>query len=161
MATRKRTVLIVDDEAGQRAWMRGVLRQNGYAVLEAADYTEALSVKDGQAEVIDMFVIDIRLPGGSGYDLSLELVAGSPASKILFVSGTAGAELCKYFTTPLQTVQFLQKPFDAEQLIGRVRDLFGDSAEVQITNASANMPMPSAVSHVRASCRPLKRPGKC
>ena len=129
MATRNKTVLIVDDESGQRAWMRGILRRQGYAVLEAADYTEALSIKTRHAEEIDLFVIDLRLPGGSGYDLSEELLSAHPASKILFVSGTTGAELCKYFAKPLPAGQFLHKPFKAAQLASRVSEMFQPAAE--------------------------------
>ena len=139
MTPRKKTVLIVDDESLQRAWMRGILRRQGYAVLEAADYTEALSLEAHQHENIDLFVIDLRLPGGSGYDLSEELMAAHPSSKILFVSGTAGAEQCKYFATPLPAVQFLHKPFEAAQLAARVREIFEAPADARIANASANM----------------------
>lgn len=128
MTIRKRTVLIVDDESGQRAWMRGILRRQGYSVLEASDYPEALAVKARHCEQIDLFVIDLRLPGGSGYDLSKELLAAHPASKLLFVSGTTGAELCKYFAKPLPVGQFLHKPFEAAELASRVREIFPPSA---------------------------------
>ncbi len=139
VSTRNKTVMIVDDESAQRAWMRGILRRQGYAVLVAADYTEALSVKARHHENIDLFLIDLRLPGGSGYDLSEELVAAHPSSKILFVSGTAGAELCKYFATPLPAAQFLHKPFEAAQLAARVREIFQPPKETSIANASADM----------------------
>jgi two-component system, cell cycle sensor histidine kinase and response regulator CckA len=124
VVTRK-TVLVVDDESAQRAWMRGILRHQGYTVLEAADYAEALSVRAGHDAKIDLLLIDLRLPGGSGYDLSEELMAAHPNCRILFVSGTTGAEICKYFARPLPAVQFLQKPFDAAQLAARVREIFG------------------------------------
>jgi len=153
--------MIVDDESAQRAWMRGILRRQGYVVLEAADYPEALSVKSGHAEQIDLFVIDLRLPGGSGYDLSEELLAAHPASKILFVSGTTGAVICKYFANPLPVGQFLHKPFEAAQLAARVREMFQPSAASAMAGES---PVPTG--HGDASAfRPVgavrKRQPKC
>jgi len=157
----KKTVLIVDDESLQRAWMRGILRRQGYAVLEAADYTEALSLEAHQHENIDLFVIDLRLPGGSGYDLSEELMAAHPSSKILFVSGTAGAEQCKYFATPLPAVQFLHKPFEAAQLASRVREIFEAPADARIASVSGNMAAPANGAEVPSRSATSKRQGKC
>jgi response regulator RpfG family c-di-GMP phosphodiesterase len=137
VTTRKKTVLIVDDESMQRAWMRGILRRQGYAVLEAPDYAEALTVEACHVH-IDLFLIDLRLPGGSGYDLWGELMAAHPDSKILFVSGATGAEICKYFASPLPAVQFLQKPFEAAQLAARMREIFEPSAETFVASASGD-----------------------
>ena len=149
MTTRNKTVLIVDDESAQRAWMRGILRRQGYAVLVAADYPEALSIKTRHTEQIDLFVIDLRLPGGSGYDLSQELLAAHPTSKILFVSGTTGAELCKYFANPLPVGQLLHKPFEAAQFASRVREIFQPSAAAMVAGESAG-------SNVRADGAPFR-----
>ncbi|MEO8595754.1 MAG: response regulator [Candidatus Solibacter sp.] len=126
--SKPKTILIVDDEAKQRAWMRGILRRQGYVVLAAADYAEALDVKAAFQGVIDLFLIDLRLPGGSGYDLSLDLREAENGSRILFVSGTTGAELCKYFPAPVPEVQFLHKPFPASQLAQRIREILESAA---------------------------------
>jgi len=139
VAIHKKTVLIVDDESLQRAWMRGILRRQGYAVLEASDYAGALAAMVRYLGTIDLFLIDLRLPGGSGYDLAEELLAAHPASKILFVSGTAGAELCKYFASPLPPVQFLHKPFEASQLAARVKEIFQPVDQSLSANAFNNM----------------------
>jgi len=161
VTTQNKTVLIVDDESAQRAWMRGILRRQGYAVLEASDYTEALSVKTRDTGSIDLFVIDLRLPGGSGYDLAEELLAAHPASKILFVSGTAGAEICKYFATPLPVVQFLHKPFAAVQLASRVREIFQPAMDPSVATATAGASSPGDDQVLRAAPSLPKRQRKC
>ena len=161
MTNPKKTVLIVDDESAQRAWMRGVLRRQGYHVLEAADYSEALTVKAGHEREIDLFLIDLRLPGGSGYDLSFELLAAHPSSKILFVSGTAGAELCKYLTTPVPAVQFLHKPFAADELAGRVKELFEPAGNAMAAGAQAFIASERAEPVLQIGKAKSKRHSKC
>jgi DNA-binding response OmpR family regulator len=41
--------------------------------------------------------------------------------KVLFVSGYAGAELCRFFGLPVTDVHFLRKPVDPAELLGRVK----------------------------------------
>jgi len=121
MSMSTRTILVVDDESAQRDLIRGILRQEAYAVLEASDYDEALTVQKQHPGEIDLLLIDLRLPGGDGYGLSIELLAIEPHLKVLFVSGNAGAELCKFFNMPVTDVHFLQKPFQSTQLLQRVK----------------------------------------
>jgi len=117
--------------------MRGILKRQGYEVIEAADYNQAVGLNTTHPGRIDLFLIDLRLPDGSGYDLSVELRAAHPGSKILYISGTAGAELCKYFETPLQEVQFLHKPFQAADLARRLPELSRPDGEPLAANAAA------------------------
>jgi len=133
-----KTAVVVDDEATQRAWMRGILRRLGFGVAEAATCREALELT-AQRQQIDLFIIDLRLPDGSGHELSRELRALQPGSTVLLVSGTAGAEICKYFDTSLQQVQFLHKPFQASELAQRIREMFAKPGKPLIANASAGV----------------------
>jgi CheY-like chemotaxis protein len=107
----KRTILVVDDEAEQRDFMRRVLQLGAYTVLEASDYAEALAVQRGHLGEIDLVVTDVSLPGGNGYQLSRALLAAEPRLQVLFVSGHAGAELCKFFGAQMNDMRFLEKPF--------------------------------------------------
>jgi len=45
--------------------------------------------------------------------------------KVLFISGHAGAELCKFFDMPVTDVHFLQKPTEPAELRGRVKFVLG------------------------------------
>jgi DNA-binding response OmpR family regulator len=62
-----RTVLIVDDEAPVRESLRRYLKAVGYAVMEAADFDQA--VRTLGATSVNAVVLDVRLPGRSGLDL--------------------------------------------------------------------------------------------
>ncbi|HTX35093.1 MAG TPA: response regulator [Bryobacteraceae bacterium] len=117
----RRTVLIVDDEAAQRDLMRGILQQESWSVLEASDYQEALAVQQQHPGEIAVLVIDLRLPGGNGFDLSKSLLAREPHLKVLFVSGQAGAELRRFLDVTVPEVHFLQKPFQPPELLEHVK----------------------------------------
>jgi len=136
MSMTQRTVLVVDDEKSQRDLIRDILRLEAYAVLEAADYEEALAVQGRHLGEIDLLLIDLSLPGRNGYELSKALLAVEPDLAVLFVSGHAGAELCKSFNMPVTDVHFLQKPFPPAELVRRVKFLL-ESAGPLAGNISA------------------------
>jgi CheY-like chemotaxis protein len=125
MSAPNKTILVIDDEAEQRELVRTILRPNAYTILEAADYDDGLAVQNAHLGEIDLVLIDVSLPGRNGYELSKALLAIEPHLEVLFVSGYAGAELCRYFAMPVTDVHFLQKPVDPADLIGRVKFVLG------------------------------------
>jgi CheY-like chemotaxis protein len=125
MSTSNQTILVIDDEAEQHELVRAMLRTEAYSVLEASDYDDALAVQKTHLGEIDLVLIDLRLPGGNGYDLSKDLLAIEPRLKVLFISGLTGAEICKFFDMPMTDLQFLQKPFNPVELRRRLKLLLG------------------------------------
>jgi DNA-binding response OmpR family regulator len=125
MSMSNKTILVIDDEPEQRDLVRTMLRHEAYSILEASDYDEGLSVQNSHRGAIDLVLIDVSLPGRNGYELSKALLAIEPHLKMLFVSGHAGAELCKFFAMPVTDVHFLQKPFNSAELTERVKFVLG------------------------------------
>jgi CheY-like chemotaxis protein len=83
------TVLIVDDERSLRLYMARVLEDDGYAVLEAANGLEALSLLDDpQAENVRLVITDVLMPGMDGMDLATHLAGRTPSLPVLFISGS-------------------------------------------------------------------------
>jgi CheY-like chemotaxis protein len=73
-ASRRPTVLLVDDEATVRAFLRAYLEEADYAVCEAGDVDSALSALD--AATVDAVVLDIRMPDPMGWGRTgLEVLA--------------------------------------------------------------------------------------
>jgi DNA-binding response OmpR family regulator len=70
MAERKR-ILAVDDDAPALSALKQTLTQRGYEVLTAASGEEALQV--AQKETIDLFILDVSMPGLSGFDVCKEI----------------------------------------------------------------------------------------
>jgi DNA-binding NtrC family response regulator len=127
MSMSNRTILLVDDEAEQRDLIRHILYLEAYTVLEASDYVDALGVQAKHLGETDMLLIDVSLPGGNGYALAKDLLAIEPHLKVLFISGHAGAELCRFFNMPVSDVHFLQKPFQGTDLLQRVKLVLGSA----------------------------------
>jgi DNA-binding response OmpR family regulator len=121
MITRNQTILLVDDELPARKRMCAILRKGGYRVVEARDYKEALGLYRRLREVIALLLIDVALPGNNGCELAKAALALDPAVQILFMSGPAGAEVCKFYGILATDVHFLEKPFRSSMLLTRVK----------------------------------------
>lgn len=119
LAQGTETVLVVEDEEGVRAWTRHVLEMCGYHVLEASHGQQALALAEGH---LDILVTDVVMPKMSGRQVAEALVARHPDMKVLYVSGyTDDAIVRRGIMT--STSAFLQKPFSAQALATKVREL--------------------------------------
>ena len=109
---KPKTILVVDDEAGMRHLIGTVLRQVGYAVLEAADCESATRIHRRHHGQIDLLLTDIGLPDLDGSQLAAVLRESEPNLQVLFMSGQS--ESAEY-------VPFLRKPFGVGELLRTVQ----------------------------------------
>lgn len=123
LAIDSMTVLLVDDEADDRALVREALRSRGYAVLEADSFAGCVAVFERNQDAVQLLIADISLADGNGCDLALALWKQKPDLKVLFVSGHVGAEVCRFYGLEVTDLHFLRKPFTAQQLETRVREV--------------------------------------
>ena len=115
-----RLVLVVDDDAQIRAYIKTILKGADFQVLEAADGVNALEVFDVWRKSIDLVITDIRMPRMTGRDLARSLRSQRPAIPVLFVSGeSASPDL----NDPGKGFFFLEKPFGPKALLDIVRRL--------------------------------------
>jgi DNA-binding response OmpR family regulator len=114
------TVLLVDDDPDVRAILSEVLRIGGFAILEAADGTDALRIAETTPRPIEILVTDINMPGIDGLELSRRVQALRPATGVVYMSG-APADVVAAWGLVTGTV-FLQKPFGPDVFLDRVRD---------------------------------------
>jgi len=122
----RETVLVVEDEQVVRATVRRALQRHGYAVLEAANGTEALRINALYEDPIHILVTDVVMPEMSGRELASRLCTVRPEMRVLYTSGyTEDAIVRRGFLEP--GIHFLEKPFTAEALARKVRDVL-DSA---------------------------------
>ena len=115
------TVLLVEDERGVRHLARDVLGRYGYRVLEAGDGSEALRLAASHEGSIDLLLTDVVMPGMSGAELAERFLALRPGVRVLFASGYASDAVMRHGIT--DGVPFLQKPFEPDELVRRVREL--------------------------------------
>jgi hypothetical protein len=116
------TVLLVEDEPGVRHLARDVLSRYGYRVIEAADGAEALRLAEGHAEPIHLLLTDVVMPGMSGAELAERFRALRPDVPVLYASGYADEAVVSHGVRH-EGMPFLQKPFEPDDLVRRVRDL--------------------------------------
>jgi two-component system nitrogen regulation response regulator NtrX len=112
-------ILIVDDEAGVRASLGGVLRDEGYTV-DAVDSGEACLQQLAQ-RTYDVILLDIWLPGMDGLVALEQVVARSPDVPVVMISGHANIESAVR-ATKLGAFDFIEKPLSLEKTMLVVRN---------------------------------------
>jgi PAS domain S-box-containing protein len=114
------TILLVEDNDAVRRPVTRLLADLGYDVLAANGPEEAITLAHGRT--IDLLVTDVVMPGMNGRLLSEKLVAAQPSMRVLFMSGyTDDAVIARGVIEP--GTAFLQKPFGADRLAQKVREL--------------------------------------
>ncbi|GAB3504089.1 response regulator transcription factor [Amycolatopsis cihanbeyliensis] len=111
-------VLVVDDEAGVRKALQRGLRAEGMDVITAADGPSALRL--GQTGSFDVLLLDIMLPGLSGYRVLQQLRAEGVKTPVLLVSAKDG-EVDQADGLDLGADGYLVKPFSFVVLVAQVR----------------------------------------
>jgi two-component system, cell cycle sensor histidine kinase and response regulator CckA len=118
------TVLLVEDDDQVRAFVRSLLTNHGYKVVEARTGAEGAKVAEEMNYKLDLLLTDMLLPELSGSDLAEQLLARRPGLKILFITGYVEGDIVQRCITELGA-SFLDKPFAPSVLLQRVRDAIG------------------------------------
>jgi DNA-binding response OmpR family regulator len=110
-----RIVLVVEDDAPLRAMYRTALRMAGFFVQEAGNGFDALRALD--ADPPDLVVLDLGVPGISGYAVRQEIATSAHTHHvpIVVVTGLPGPH------DGLQVDRLLTKPVTPEELVEVVR----------------------------------------
>ena len=116
------TVLVAEDEEPVRALVREVLHRSGYTVFEASGGEEAISLSQRHPEPIHLLLTDLVMPGIGGRILADRLAPLRPAMKVLYMSGYTDDEMMRE-AVQQAAVAFLPKPFSADTLLRKVRDV--------------------------------------
>ena len=112
------TLLIVDDEANIRSSLQGALGREGYQVEVAASLAEA---RGKLRESYDLVLLDVWFPDGSGLDLLAEIMASTPDTIVIMMSGHATIDAAVK-ATRLGAFDFLEKPILLERLLVLLRN---------------------------------------
>lgn len=113
-------ILIVDDMAANLRLLSLILAEDGYKVRAALSGAQALDA--ARAQVPDLVLLDIMMPGMDGYEVCRQLKADERTRDvpILFISALdATADKVKAFATG--GVDYITKPFQSAEVLARVR----------------------------------------
>ncbi|MEM1118275.1 MAG: response regulator transcription factor [Bacteroidota bacterium] len=112
------TILVVDDEEDVVEIISHFLREEGYNVLTAYDADEALS-KAGPD--IDAILLDVMLPGMSGFDIAKRLRGRVETEKIPIIMMTAKTEESDQLQGLENADQYLTKPVSPKVVLANIR----------------------------------------
>jgi DNA-binding response OmpR family regulator len=111
-------ILLVEDEPALRSTLIEALRQSGYVVEVAADYTQALDKI--KVYRYDCVLLDLTLPDGNGLDLLRALKADSSPAGVLVISARDSLD-DRVAGLDLGADDYLVKPFHLSELNARLR----------------------------------------
>jgi len=112
-------ILLVDDDPDMLAVTGFALQQSGMLVVRANSYGSALATWRGEQP--DLAILDINLPGGSGFDLCAAIRRESRLPILMLTARGEEADLVR--ALELGADDYLTKPFSPRTLIARVRAL--------------------------------------
>jgi two-component system nitrogen regulation response regulator NtrX len=116
--------LVVDDEASIRTALSGVLKDEGYDVIEAPDGAGALAAVGEHAP--DVVLLDIWMPGMDGIEVLTRLKAMQPALPVVIMSGHGTIETAVR-ATKLGAYDFVEKPLSIEKVALALANALGQA----------------------------------
>jgi sigma-B regulation protein RsbU (phosphoserine phosphatase) len=125
-------ILIVDDNAVNRKLLIGILKKEGYELIEAVDGEEAIEL--ALRELPDLILLDIMMPKKDGYEVCSELKSDSRCVNIpiIFLSAKTQTE-DKIKGLELGGSDYVTKPFDRGEVFARVK------AQLKIQNLTKRL----------------------
>jgi CheY-like chemotaxis protein len=130
----RKTILVIDDDAAFLIQLSHVLRDAGYHVLDATDVADAMAMLERLHAQIDLTIVDLVLPGGSGFEVINAVSRRANPMKILATTGLLKPnylEVAKY----MGAHAVLRKPepgaaLPAAEWLSQIEALLGDDTSV-------------------------------
>jgi two-component system nitrogen regulation response regulator NtrX len=110
----KDKILVIDDEAGIRSSLKGILEDEGFIVKTTDTGEEGLDLLE--KENFDLILLDIWLPQMSGLDVLEKIKRSEENSQVVMISGH-GSIATAVKATKLGAYDFLEKPLTLEKVI--------------------------------------------
>ena len=119
-------ILVVDDEPDIVNLTEKFLRLGGFEILTSNNAKEAMKIVEENYDNIDLILLDIMMPGRSGYSVLEEVKNNEKFKDILVVLFTV-----KSFNEDVQKGKklgadaYITKPFSGKELLKRIKEILG------------------------------------
>lgn len=113
------TILIVDDEPAIVQLLHTVLKKEGFTRIERAGSAEEAIAACGRMR-FDTIVLDVMLPGMSGFELLRRIRIGDTATPVILLTAKGSVE-DKVAGLDQGANDYMTKPFQIEELLARIR----------------------------------------
>jgi CheY-like chemotaxis protein len=122
---KKKVVMVVDDEETLVTLVSAILSNEGYEVISASSGQECLDKLKKTKP--DLIVLDMMMPGMSGREVC-EKIRGDnnlKSIKIIFLTVAKFSEVGKDTLKRMGVLDYINKPFENEDLVRRIKKLLG------------------------------------
>lgn len=117
MVEESRRVLLIEDDASMRGFLRSMLTRHGYLLTEAGTASEGISQVAATAP--ELILLDLSLPDADGIDVTRQLREWSRIP--IIVLSARGQESDKIHALDAGADDYLTKPFSIGELLARMR----------------------------------------
>jgi DNA-binding response OmpR family regulator len=121
-----RCILVVEDDSAIRQGIVDALKFAGYDVLQAANGNDGMA--QGLRATIDLLVLDLILPGRSGFDILKAVRTARPTLPVIILTAR-GDEGDRVQGLRLGADDYVVKPFSVRELLARVEAVLRRSPE--------------------------------
>lgn len=122
-----KTILVVEDEPDQTAYLYALFEDQGFAVITAANGLEGF--EKAKTKHPDLITLDVSMPEESGVRMFRDLQGDSATADIPVIIITGVTHEFKRFIETRKQVRppqgYFDKPLDREKLLARVNELLG------------------------------------
>ena len=125
MKSIRKTVLIVDDSDADRGVLKNILR-NGFNVLEAPSGFAALNVISEKKKELDAIFLDISMPVLDGFTILESMKEKKITNICVFMITSEATKENVEKAAGFHIAGFIKKPYDADDIIERVKQALGD-----------------------------------
>lgn len=112
--TNKGSILIVDDEKGQRDILNLILKKEGYSVVDVPGVREALA--ELEKREFDLIMTDLKMQGQSGLDLLEKVLADDPQQCIIMMTAHGSVDSAVEAMRK-GAFDYLEKPLERDNLV--------------------------------------------
>ncbi|MBU1636480.1 response regulator [bacterium] len=118
-----KSILIVDDEPEVRAYLKEILKDQGYRIILAANGSEAVCIQN--THCCDLIIIDIFMPVAEGLSTIVKIRQNSPDTRIIAISGGGILGIGHYLDHALiyGADVAMEKPIRGSELVSQVQQL--------------------------------------
>jgi DNA-binding response OmpR family regulator len=122
----KRRILVIDNDSDICTVYEMVLQDEGYDCNSYTDSVKAL--QEFKVGYYDLILLDVKMPGLSGFDLCKKIRELDNVVKIFFVTGSSSQALFEKISQDqdplLKDVDYIQKPIANHELVNVIRNAF-------------------------------------
>ena len=113
-------ILIVDDSPTEMFRFREILSKHGYEVLEATNGADGVTL--AQAELPDLVLMDVVMPGVNGFQATRQIARGAVTKHIpIVIVSTKDQDTDRVWGKRQGVCDYLTKPIDETQLINVIK----------------------------------------